>query len=107
MVTSGNVRTLALIDANNDGKNEIVCGCDNGTIKIYQHDSLLMEFFENSCVIQLAKIGKRLLADVSFLIQMINCLCVSDNTSLFAYTLDDGTVGVYNENIRLWRVKVS
>lgn len=30
----------------------------------------------------------------------------TDHTSLFAYTLDDGTVGVYNENVRLWRVKV-
>lgn len=30
----------------------------------------------------------------------------ADISSLFAYTLDDGTVGVYNENIRLWRVKV-
>lgn len=37
----------------------------------------------------------------------LNVLCVTDNSSLFAYTLDDGTVGVYNENVRLWRVKVS
>lgn len=58
MVTSGNVSTLALIDANNDGKNEIVCGCDNGTIKIYQNDSCLMEFLENSALIQIEKIGK-------------------------------------------------
>lgn len=57
VITSGSVCTLALIDANNDGKNEIVCGCDNGIIKIYQNDSLLMEFFENSCVIHLTKIG--------------------------------------------------
>lgn len=58
VVTSGNVTTLALIDANSDGKNEIVCGCDNGTIKIYQNDAMLMEFFENSLVIQIARIGK-------------------------------------------------
>ncbi|XP_031619932.1 Bardet-Biedl syndrome 2 protein homolog [Contarinia nasturtii] len=84
IVTSGNVNTLALVDFNNDGKNEIVCGCDNGTIKIYQNDSLLSEFFENSSVIQVSRI---------------------DLSSLLAYSLNDGTVGVYNEGIRLWRIK--
>lgn len=105
MVTSGNVSTLALIDANNDGKNEIICGCDNGTIKIYQNDSLLMEFFENSSVIQLSKIGECLSCPTVVCLPTAKCLCVADNSNLFAYTLDDGTVGVYNENIRLWRVK--
>lgn len=81
IVTSGKVNSLAFVDFNSDGKNEvskikikwkrralmkfsdvssfkIVCGCDNGTIKIYQNDSLLSEFFENSSVIQVSRIGK-------------------------------------------------
>lgn len=57
IVTNGNVNSLTLIDANNDGKNEIVCGCDNGTIQIYRDDTLLMEFMENSAVVQMTKIG--------------------------------------------------
>lgn len=40
---------------------EIVCGSDNGTIKIYQNDSILSEFFENSSVIQVSRIGKSFL----------------------------------------------
>lgn len=29
-----------------------------------------------------------------------------DISSLLAYSLSDGTVGVYNEGVRLWRIKV-
>lgn len=29
-----------------------------------------------------------------------------DGSSLLAYSLNDGTVGVYNEGVRLWRIKV-
>lgn len=29
-----------------------------------------------------------------------------DVSSLLAYSLFDGTVGVYNEGVRLWRIKV-
>lgn len=30
----------------------------------------------------------------------------SDTSGLLAYSLEDGTVGMYNEGIRLWRIKV-
>lgn len=30
----------------------------------------------------------------------------SDSSSLLAYALNDGTVGMYNDGIRLWRIKV-
>lgn len=106
IVTSGNVNSLALVDFNNDGKNEIVCGCDNGTIKVYQNDSLLSEFFENSSVIQVSRIGSLSLMVQKFSIKSSRLKCISDASSLLAYSLNDGTVGVYNEGVRLWRIKV-
>lgn len=29
-----------------------------------------------------------------------------DSSNLLAYALNDGTVGMYNDGIRLWRIKV-
>lgn len=49
---------MTLIDINNDGKNEVVAGCDNGVIQIYQNDTLLFELFENSNVVNISTIGK-------------------------------------------------
>lgn len=37
---------------------------------------------------------------------MIKQFSFSDGGSLLAYSLNDGTVGVYNEGVRLWRIKV-
>lgn len=58
VVTNGVVSSMTLIDINNDGKNEVVAGCDNGVIQIYQNDTLLFELFENSNVVKISTIGK-------------------------------------------------
>lgn len=64
----------------------MVCGCDDGTIKVFKNEAQLFEITENTNVVQITQIGK---------------------TNLLAYSLSDGTLGVYNENVRLWRIKVS
>lgn len=38
-------------------RKQIICGSDNGSIKLYQNDMLLAEFLENSAVVQLSRIG--------------------------------------------------
>lgn len=57
IVTNGVVNSMTLTDINNDGKNEVIAGCDNGVIQIYQNDALLFELFENSNVINITSIG--------------------------------------------------
>lgn len=47
----GNWRSDATpIYATNDGKNEMVYGCDNGTIQIYRNAALLMEFKQTTAI---------------------------------------------------------
>lgn len=83
-----------------------MCGCDNGTIKVYLNDSLLSEFFENSSVIQVSRIGEAGISLIILFAYFITIITHSDASSLLAYSLNDGTVGVYNEGVRLWRIKV-
>ncbi|XP_037037764.1 Bardet-Biedl syndrome 2 protein homolog [Bradysia coprophila] len=84
IVTNGNVNSLTLSDVNKDGRNELIAGTSSGSIMIYDGDALLMEFTENSAV---------------------KHICQVDKNSFLAYALIDGTIGVYRESIRLWRIK--
>jgi len=42
---------------------------------------------------------------VDFTVQVITSLCPVEGRN-FGYALGNGTVGVYGQNIRLWRIKV-
>lgn len=82
IVTSGVVNSVILFDFNRDNSREIMLGCDDEKIKIYKHDKFLQELNENGPVRKIVPIG-----------------------ALLAFILKNGTVGVYEEHVRLWRIK--
>lgn len=82
IVTSGSVNSIILFDFNRDNDQEIVLGC-NDKIRIYKQDKFIKELNENAPVKQITALGSLLLA----------------------FILQNGTVGVYEEHVRLWRIK--
>ncbi|KAG5674649.1 hypothetical protein PVAND_004603 [Polypedilum vanderplanki] len=82
IVTSGVVNSITLFDFNRDNDKEIILGC-NDKIRIYKQDRFIRELNENAPVKQIAPLGLQLLA----------------------FILKNGTVGVYEEHLRLWRIK--
>lgn len=82
IVTSSAVNSIILFDFNRDNNQEIILGC-NDKIKIYKQDKFLKDLNENAPVRQIAPLGSQLLA----------------------FILKNGTVGVYEEYVRLWRIK--
>lgn len=82
-VTGGNVTALALADIDEDGSNELLVGSDDADIRIYKDDELVLQIPEADVVTALVGLGGK----------------------RFAYALRNGTVGVYQDSTRLWRVK--
>ena len=82
-VLGGNAICLKLNDINNDGANELIVGTDDYTIRFYQNEDNINEINENTKIIEVEYI---------------------DNTVL-AYALENGTIGCYKGNDRLWRKK--
>lgn len=81
---SGSVTALALADIDEDGCNELLVGLDDATIRIYKDDELLQSYTEADAVVQLTGLGQG---------------------RKWAYALQNGTIGVYEAGVRLWRVK--
>jgi Bardet-Biedl syndrome 2 protein len=81
---SGSVTALALADVDEDGSNEVLVGADDATIRIYKDDELLQQYTEADAVVQLTGLGQG---------------------RKWAYALQNGTIGVYESGVRLWRVK--
>lgn len=82
-VLGGNAICMKLNDINNDGANELIVGTDDYTIRFYQNEDNINEINENTKIIELEYI---------------------DNTVL-AYALENGTIGCYKGNERLWKKK--
>ncbi|KAI5699879.1 hypothetical protein M8J75_010430 [Diaphorina citri] len=82
-VTADNIRSMILMDIDADGQNELIVGSDDYEIRIFKDDVLIYEITET---------------------EMITCL-VEISTQKFGYALANGTVGVYENTNRLWRVK--
>ncbi|KAL7041968.1 hypothetical protein ACKWTF_000972 [Chironomus riparius] len=82
IVISGVVNSIILFDFNRDNDQEIILGC-NDKIRIYKQDKFIKELNENAPVKQISPLGAQLLA----------------------FILKNGTVGVYEEHVRLWRIK--
>ncbi|MCP9260802.1 Bardet-Biedl syndrome 2 protein [Dirofilaria immitis] len=82
-VTGDNVLSLCLSDVDNDGNNELIVGSESYDIRIYKNDLLLYEITEADAVTGLCDLGD----------------------GIFAYVLMNGTLGAYNGNTRLWRIK--
>lgn len=82
IVTSGVINSIVLFDFNRDNDHEILLGCEDEKIRIYKQDKFIRELNENGPVKLIVQIG-----------------------SLLAFILRNGTVGVYEEHVRLWRIK--
>lgn len=82
IVTSGVINSIVLFDFNRDNDHEILLGCGDEKIRIYKQDKFIRELNENGPVKLIVQIG-----------------------SLLAFILRNGTVGVYEEHVRLWRIK--
>ncbi|KAH9150352.1 hypothetical protein AeRB84_006779 [Aphanomyces euteiches] len=82
-VTGDNVTALTLCDVTGGGKDELVVGSDDFEIRAFQAEDVVCECSETSRILDLTTIQKQ----------------------LFGYALDNGTVGVYKNNHRVWRVK--
>lgn len=82
IVVSSDVNSILLFDFNRDNECETLLACQDGKIRIYKNDKFLRELNENGPVTGIVQIGQ-----------------------LLAFLLSNGTVGVYEEYVRLWRIK--
>ncbi|KAA0199277.1 hypothetical protein HAZT_HAZT008930 [Hyalella azteca] len=82
-VAGDNVTSLALTDFDADGENELLVGSEDFDIRVFKKDELITEMAETEAVTGLCSVaGPR-----------------------FAYSLTNGTVGVYQGSSRWWRIK--
>ena len=84
-VTGDNVSAMVLCDVTRDGQNELIVASDDFDVRFFQGEEVLLEVVEADRVNALAN--------------------VSTNATNFAYSLDNGTLGVYDKDRRVWRVK--
>ncbi|XP_074660116.1 BBSome complex member BBS2-like [Tubulanus polymorphus] len=82
-VTGDNVCSLALLDFNGNGQNELIVGSEDFDIRVFKEDEIMAEMSET---------------------ESITALCAMQN-SRFGYALANGTVGVYDRTARYWRIK--
>ncbi|CAF3181696.1 unnamed protein product [Rotaria socialis] len=82
-VTGDNVSSLALLDFNGDGYNELVVGSEDYDIRVFREDQLIAEMQETETIVS---------------------MCPLDGAR-FGYALANGTVGIYERSNRHWRIK--
>ncbi|XP_046985484.1 Bardet-Biedl syndrome 2 protein homolog isoform X1 [Schistocerca americana] len=82
-VTGDTVTSLALLDFDGDGDNELIVGSRDFDIRVFKEDNIISEHAELEAVTVLTPL----------------------NGSGFGYGLGNGTVGVYQKLQRVWRVK--
>lgn len=84
-VTGDNVTSMILYDLNDDhdGRNQLLVGSEDYDIRLFHEESVVYELSETD---------------------VVTCLCAI-LPETFAYSLANGTVGVYHKNERLWRIK--
>ncbi|KAJ0174267.1 hypothetical protein K1T71_010413 [Dendrolimus kikuchii] len=82
-VVSGKVCAIITFDYDKDGENELLIGCDDSYIRVLKNNQFIAELTETGPVLCLTPV----------------------NEVRFAYGLANGTIGIYEEGIRLWRVK--
>ncbi|KAG8458569.1 hypothetical protein KFE25_003104 [Diacronema lutheri] len=82
-VTGDNVACLEFCDVDSDGRMEMLVGSEDFEIRIFQDEEVVSEVTETAAVVGLAALrGTR-----------------------YGYALANGTIGVYDRNQRVWRVK--
>ncbi|KAJ3649377.1 hypothetical protein Zmor_021125 [Zophobas morio] len=77
------VTSLILMDYNKDGSNELIVSSEDFNIRVFKGDQIIAEHVETEVVTGLAVLPE----------------------NRFAYSVSNGTVGVYEQDVRLWRVK--
>ncbi|CAG9855973.1 unnamed protein product [Phyllotreta striolata] len=77
------VTSIIFMDYNKDGLNELVVSSEDFNIRIFDKNGLLSEHVETEVV--------------------TNLVALPDNR--FTYSISNGTIGVYEQETRLWRVK--
>ncbi|XP_041984812.1 Bardet-Biedl syndrome 2 protein-like [Aricia agestis] len=82
-VIGGKVNAMITFDYDKDGENELLIGCEDSYIRVLKNNQFIAEMAETGPVICLSQISE----------------------VRFAYGLANGTIGIYEEGIRLWRVK--
>lgn len=82
-VTGDNVHAIVSCDVTGHGRDELVVGSDDYEIRVFQGEEIVHETTETAPILALAPVQKQ----------------------LFAYALQNGTVGVYKGKHRAWRVK--
>lgn len=87
LLVNGQVTALALIDGGGTAQQHLVVGTSSGQISVFRdaaESALSMECMESAAVTALEQL---------------------DRTHRFAYALADGTLGVYEQTVRVWRIK--
>uniref|UniRef100_A0A670YE55 Bardet-Biedl syndrome 2 protein homolog n=1 Tax=Pseudonaja textilis TaxID=8673 RepID=A0A670YE55_PSETE len=82
-VTGDNVQALAFCDFDGDGKKELLVGSEDFDIRVFKEDEIVAEMSET---------------------EIITALTAMSPTR-FGYALANGTVGIYNQAARYWRIK--
>ncbi|XP_037294953.1 Bardet-Biedl syndrome 2 protein homolog isoform X2 [Manduca sexta] len=82
-VVGGKVCAMITFDFDKDGETELIIGSDDSYIRVLKNNQFIAELPETGPV---------------------TCLTLI-NEVRFAYGLANGTIGIYEEGIRLWRVK--
>jgi Bardet-Biedl syndrome 2 protein len=82
-VTGDNVSSMALCEMHEQNQPQLFVGSDDFEIRIFKNEEMIGEITEAERVTMLHPIGE----------------------GKYAYGLDNGTVGVYDDKTRLWRVK--
>nr|XP_023024753.1 Bardet-Biedl syndrome 2 protein homolog [Leptinotarsa decemlineata] len=77
------VTSLTLMDYNKDSSNELVVSSEDFNIRIFDRNQMIAELVETEVVTNLVALPENRLA----------------------YSVSNGTIGVYEQDVRLWRVK--
>ena len=83
-MTGDNVCSLALVDFNMDGINELIVGSEDFDIRVFKDDEIIYEMSETEAIIAIVPLSG----------------------AKFGYALANGSVGVYDKSFRSWRIKV-
>jgi Bardet-Biedl syndrome 2 protein len=82
-VTGDNVTSMAFCDVDEDKQNELLVGSEDYEIRIFQNEEVVSENTETDKVVGLCPL----------------------RGTVYGYALGNGTVGVYDKDRRVWRVK--
>ncbi|XP_028025188.1 Bardet-Biedl syndrome 2 protein homolog [Bombyx mandarina] len=82
-VVGGKVTAMITFDFDRDGESELIVGSEDSFIRVLKDNQFVAEIAETGPVV---------------------CLSVISDVR-FAYGLANGTIGIYEDGVRLWRVK--